>query len=140
MADSRLILDSGGLSALAEGEPRALAWALLATEREMLLGIPAPVLAETLTGQPRDAKIYRAIPSPDLILDTTGEIAKDASALRYAAKQPEKTIDALVVATAVRYPHSILLTSDPDDLRLLASYRSASALNIRSVNSLPRKT
>ena len=139
MADRRLILDSSALSALAQGDPRAIAWAYRATEHKMLYGIPAPVLAETLTGQPRDANIHRAIPSPELVLDTTMGIAGMAGSLRYRAKRPEKTIDAIVVATAAKHPGSIVLTGDPKDLTLLASFCSDARLAIRSVNMGPTR-
>lgn len=135
MAGAKLILDSGGLSAIAAGEPRALAWAHRATQRGLLYGIPAPVLAETFTGQSRDAKIHRVISSDAQILKTTAEIGKDAGVIRYRAKTPNKTIDALVVATAAEHPGSIVLTSDPDDLTLLANNRLDAGLHIRDVNT-----
>ncbi len=134
MADPRLILDSGGLSALADGEPRAVALFKRATRQKLQVGIPAPVLAETITGQPRDALLHRFIRSPGAIIDTTSEIAREAGVLRYRARLPEKTIDALVVATAARYPGSIVLTSDVRDLTTFASHRHDAALSIRSVN------
>ncbi len=87
-----------------------------------------------MTGQPRDALVYRAIPDSDAIIDTTAEIAKEAGVLRYRARLPEKTIDAIVIATAARYPGSIVLTSDVRDLTIFASHRHDAALTIRSVN------
>jgi predicted nucleic acid-binding protein len=134
MAAPRLILDSGALSALAVAEPRTIAWAYLATQRQMLYGIPAPVLAETLTGRPSDAAIHRVIPAQDIILDTTAAIARIAGVLRYKANRPDLTIDALVVATATQYRKSIILTSDPDNLTLLASHCPEAGLTIRGVN------
>jgi hypothetical protein len=136
----RLVLDSGGLSALANGEPRALAWAFRATQQGMLYGIPAPVLAETITGQPQDAKVYRVFSSPDLVIETTADIARLAGLIRFRAKFPDKTVDALVVSSASQYPHSIVLTSDPADLTFLASQSPRNNVAIRSVNSLPKKS
>ena len=52
MAQGRLILDSGALSALAEGDPRMRAWVTIATKKHMLLGIPAPVLRSPATLDP----------------------------------------------------------------------------------------
>ena len=134
----RLILDSGGLTALANAEPRALAWAYRATQQGMLYGVPVPVLAETITGRPQDAKLYRVLSSADLFIETTAEIARAAGVMRFRAKAPEKTVDALVVASAAHYPRSILLTSDPVDLTLLANQVPDTGLVIRSVNSAPR--
>jgi len=135
MAGTRLILDSGGLSALANGNRRAIAWAYRATQRGMLFGIPAPVLAETLTGHARDAKIHRVISSPALIIETTADIARTAGVIRFRAKAPDKTVDALVIASAAVHPQSIVLTSDPKDLARLASFLSDAKLSIRDVNS-----
>jgi predicted nucleic acid-binding protein len=135
----RLILDSGGLSSLAAGERRAIAWVYRATQSQMLLGIPAPVLAETLTGQKRDAPVHRVIRAHHTVLDTTESIATMAGGLSYRAARPEMTIDAIVVATAAKFPHSIVLTSDPDDLTLLASYCPEAGLAKRSVKSRPGK-
>jgi predicted nucleic acid-binding protein len=135
MAGRRLILDSGALSALAEGEPRALAWAFRSTQRGLLLGIPAPVLAETLTGQPRDAQVHRVIPSCKTVLDTTADIAAGAGVLRYRAARSDLTIDAIVMATAVKYPGSILLTGDADDMNVLLAHTDDARLAVRSVNA-----
>ncbi len=139
MAKTRLILDSGALSALADGEPRMRAWAFAATKRNMLVGIPAPVLSETLTGQPTDARIHRVIPAGRAILDTTAAIARDAGALRHRSRRRDETVDAIVVATAARYPGSTVVTSDPDDLQILASNVPEARLSVRSVNELPRR-
>jgi predicted nucleic acid-binding protein len=131
---ARLILDSGGLSALADGDPRAVAWVLRATQRGALIGIPAPVLAECITGQQRDAAVYRVIPSMDTVLPTTAEIARTAGALRYLTRLSHATVDAIIVATAVHQdPRSIILTSDPDDLQLLVDCSNV-GISVRSVN------
>jgi hypothetical protein len=74
VADRRLILDSGALSELAAGDERTLAWLYRSTEEQIALGIPAPVVAETFTGGPTDARLHRAIPSPSFILDTTYDV------------------------------------------------------------------
>jgi predicted nucleic acid-binding protein len=140
MAKRRLILDSGALSALADGEPRMMAWLDEATENQLLVGIPAPVLAETLTGQPTDARIHRVIPGERSILDTTAGIARDAGALRHRSRRRDETVDAIVVATAARYPGSTVMTSDPDDLQILASNVPEARLSVRSVNELPPRS
>lgn len=101
----------------------------------MQVGIPAPVLAETLTGRPQDAKVHRVISRPTVILDTTGAIARDAGTIRFRAKAPDKTIDAIIIATAATLPQSTVLTSDVHDLTHLASFRPDARLNIRDINS-----
>jgi len=135
MAGRRLILDSGALSALAAGEPRLVAWVYRATERQMRIGIPAPVLAETLTGQPGDASVHRVLAGGNTVLDTTAGIAAEAGALRYRAARPDLTVDALIIATAADYPGSIVLTSDPDDLSRLAAESPRVKLRVRSINA-----
>ena len=117
-----------------------MAWLYEATENEMLVGIPAPVLAETVTGQPSDARIHRVIPTDEVVLETTAAIARDAGALRHRSRRREETVDAIVVATAATCPGSIVLTSDPDDLHALASTVPEADLAVRSVNALPRRS
>ena len=139
MADRRLILDSGALSALALGDERTLAWLYRSIEEQIAFGVPAPVVAETFTGGATDARLHRVISSPSFGLDTTYDVGRAAARVRFRAKQPDKTIDALVIATAAQFPRSIVLTSDPDDLSLLSSYCPEAALAIRSVNTLPKR-
>jgi predicted nucleic acid-binding protein len=139
VADRRLILDSGALSALAAGDERTLAWLYRSIEEQMSLGIPAPVVAETFTGGASDARLHRVISSPSFILDTTYDIGRAAARVRFRSKQPDKTIDAIVIATAAQFPRSIVLTSDPDDLRLLSSQCPEALLAVRSVNVLPKR-
>jgi len=131
----RLVLDSGALSALAAGDPRMRAWVAMATKRQMLLGIPAPVLAETLTGQPADAAVHRVIPAPSSVIDTTRDIGREAGRLRYRAKRPDATIDALVLATAATLPGSILLTGDIADMTALAAELApTTTIEVRSIS------
>jgi predicted nucleic acid-binding protein len=140
MAKRRLILDSGALSALADGEPRMMAWLYEATQNEMLVGIPAPVLAETLTGQASDARIHRVIPADDVVLETTAGIAREAGALRHRSHRCDATVDAIVIATAATCTGSIVMTSNPHDLQLLSSNVPDARLAVRSVNELPPRS
>ena len=139
MAEPRLILDSGALSALAKGDTRMIAWAYIATQRQMLYGIPAPVLTETLSGQASDARVHRVISADDVILDTTVVIARNAGTLRHRSHRRDATVDAIVVSTAAEHPGSIVMTSDPDDLQMLASYVPDARLTVCSVNDSPRR-
>ena len=122
MAGDRIVLDSGALSALAD---KSEAFRVALQERlrdgtEVL--VPTAVIAEATTGDHRrDANVNRALKRTSLIaLD--GALARSAAALRYAHKRAGAgTIDAIVVATADLIPGTRVLTSDPVDLRLLAS-------------------
>ena len=124
MESDRIVLDSGALSALAE-ESRAFRTALeeaLRTRAEVF--VPTAVIAEATTGDHRrDATVNRALKTTSLVaLD--GRLARSAAVLRYAHKRAGAgTIDAIVVATADLVPGTGILTSDPADLRLLASVR-----------------
>ncbi|MEA2664858.1 MAG: hypothetical protein QOI11_1802 [Candidatus Eremiobacteraeota bacterium] len=133
MARSRLILDSGAVSAISEGDARALTWAKRATERGMLIGVPAPVFAETSTAHGLAATIHRAVRPKDTVLSTTLDIAVEAGVMRYRTRKTHATVDAIVVATAARYPGSIILTSDLKDIITFALERPDSRLTVRSV-------
>jgi predicted nucleic acid-binding protein len=139
VAAKRLILDGGALAALGAGDPRACHWAYVATLRGILLGIPAPVLAETLDGGAGDAAIGAAIPSHDAVLPTTREIAEEAGALRARSKRDDATVDALVIATALQHPGSLVLTTDPKELRLLAALRPEAAIAIAGIEGGRKK-
>jgi predicted nucleic acid-binding protein len=131
----RLILDSGALSALAIGHPGVARWVLSATRRGVILGIPAPVLAETTTGRQSDAAVNRVIPSEQTILPTTDVIARLAGNLRFKAKRADATIDALIVATAMQNDRSLLLTDDIKDIQLLAQQRQEFRIAVRSISA-----
>jgi len=133
MADPRLILDSGGLSAIAHGDERALATALVARKRGLTYAIPAPVVAECITGKATDAVTNRVIKA-SRIIETTEPIARQAGKIRVAAKAQDKTIDAIIIASAAQHPQSLILTSDPADLTRLANEIPESVLHIVTVN------
>jgi predicted nucleic acid-binding protein len=133
----RLILDSGALTALAAGHPGLVRWVFAATRKGVILGIPAPVLAETTTGRQADAGVNRVIPSGQSILPTTDAIARLAGNLRFQAKRPDATVDALIVATAMLLRRTILLTDDISDIRLLAEQRLEFGLSVREISTSP---
>lgn len=116
-----LVLDSGGVSRLAERS--AAAAALLEALRNEGLWppvIPTPVLIEALHGDAtRDASANRLLKTCDIIEDIPERIARRAATLRERAGRGS-AIDALVVASAE--PGGSVLTSDPDDLGALAAH------------------
>lgn len=124
MASDRIILDSGALSALAE-ESEALRVALRETLRKRAqVVVPTVVIVEATTGDHRrDANVNRALKEATLMALDSG-LARSAAALRYAYQRAGAgTIDAIVVASADIVPGSGVLTSDPTDLKLLASVK-----------------
>ena len=120
----RVTLDSGALSALASGHVGLRADLRVLQRRGVQAMVPAPVLAECLTGNgPRDAntnRVLRRLP----VLTTTQRIARRAGELRYAARLSESTVDALVVATAEQDGGAVVITGDPGDVRALAEPNS----------------
>src|SRR5215475_15322159 len=83
--------------------------------------VPTAVLAEAYTGTPADAAIDRVL-NHGLRPITMGKtMARQAGSLRHRDRLDScHTVDALVVATAVRLGGGIIATGDPDDLRSLA--------------------
>src|SRR3984957_20925242 len=116
-----LILDSGGVSRLAERSPQAAA--LLLGLREQNLWppvVPSPVLVECLEGNAaRGAVANRFLKTCDVVEEIPEALARRAATLRKRARRGS-AIDALVVAFAE--PDGTVLTSDSGDLEALAAH------------------
>lgn len=118
--EPRVTLDSGALSALANGHVGLRADLRVLQRRGVQAVVPAPVLAECVTGNgPRDANTNRVLNRLP-VLASTERIARRAGLLRHAARLPRSTVDALVVATAEQDGGGLVITGDPGDLRALA--------------------
>lgn len=113
-----IVLDSGGVSALAEGNARARAALVRARGEGRLVVIPAPVLVEVQSGQRNHAHIDRVVNAVDVILPTTAERARQAGVLR-ARSGVLDVVDAIVVAEALANLPAVIVTSDPDDIAAL---------------------
>lgn len=119
-----LVLDAGGVSALAGQRAR-----LVELRRRGLWppDVPAVVLAECLTGDPRrdfhTDRLLRAC----LVRDVDELTARAAAGLRTATGRAGSisAVDAVVAAHAAARPGSVVLTSDPADLMALASQAHA---------------
>lgn len=116
-----LVLDSGGVSRLARRRPDAAAMiAAFTAEGLWPPVVPSVVLAETITGRPRnDANINRFLKTCDIIEELPHRIARRAGTLRALARQGS-AVDAIVVAFAE--PGGSVLTSDLKDLTALADH------------------
>ncbi len=116
-----LVLDSGGVSRLAQRSPRTAA--LIAALRDHGLWppiVPSVVLVECLTGDgSRDTSENRLLKTCELAERVPEPLARRASHLRTRARRGS-AIDALVVAAAE--PGGTVLTSDAADLRALAQH------------------
>ena len=116
-----LILDSGGVSRLAERSRQAAAF-IVALRGEGLWPplVPSVVLVECLEGHAgRDAVENRFLRTCDIAETVPESLARRAALLRRHARRGS-AVDALVVALAE--PGGTVLTSDPQDLQALASY------------------
>jgi hypothetical protein len=114
-----LVLDSGGVSRLAERSRQAVA--LISALRDEDLWpplVPSVVLVECLEGHAgRDAVHNRFLKTCDVAERLSEPLARRAAQLRRQARRGS-AVDALVVAYAE--PDGTVLTSDPHDLLALA--------------------
>ena len=116
-----LVLDSGGVSRLAERTTAAAALLVALRDAGLLPPVvPTAVLIEALYGDSaRDAPANRLLKTCDVIEDIPEPLARRAALLRTHARRGS-AIDALVVASAE--PGGSVLTADPDDLTALAAH------------------
>jgi predicted nucleic acid-binding protein len=124
----RLILDSGAVIGWSRGDARIRAILRQALARQLELRVPVVVLAETLRGGPRDAPVNR-------VLKAVGTAPTAPATGRDAGKLLGQTggtniADALVAAEALTVPGSIILTSDPEDLRALLAGRHGADIHV----------
>lgn len=113
-----LILDAGAVIALSRSDMRARAALAAAVEAGAEVSIPAVVLAETVRDVATDApvnRVIKAVGQVDLADEAVGPTA--GGLLRQAGSSA--TVDAIVVATAVRAGGAVVLTGDPHDLGAL---------------------
>jgi predicted nucleic acid-binding protein len=116
-----LVLDSGAVSRLAQ-RSRASAALIVAFREEGLwpAAVPSVVLVECLQGHAgRDANENQLLKTCDVIDRIPESLARRAALLRRRARRGS-AVDALVVAMAE--PGGTVLTTDPDDLEVLASH------------------
>lgn len=116
------VLDSGGLSALADPTRRALVGELLS--RSLLPAqVSAAVLTETLTGDARrDVRVDRFLRGCQ-VRPVAEAQARHAAHLRTSTRRAGSisAVDALVVALAGSLSGAVIITSDPTDIRDLAA-------------------
>ena len=116
-----LVLDSGGVSRLAERSKRAAA-IITVFKREGLWPpvVPSVVLVECLRGRPdRDARANRFLRTCDVEGVLSEPRARRSARLRGLARRGS-AVDAVVVATAE--PGGTVYGSDVEDLSALASH------------------
>ena len=114
----RLVLDAGGVSAIADGDGLARATLDRVRREGWLVVIPAPVLTEVHTGRRDHALVDGVVNAVDILIATTPERARQAGELRSRSGVLD-VVDAIVVAEAVAFHPALVMTSDPDDIRRL---------------------
>jgi predicted nucleic acid-binding protein len=116
-----LVLDAGGISALAGQRARLLE---LRRREQWPAQVPAVVLAEALTGDHRrDFHVNRLLRACQ-IRDVTEPVAREAGRLRTATGRAAtvSAADSIVAAFASACHEPVVLTSDPRDLAALAQH------------------
>lgn len=116
-----LVLDSGGVTRLAERSRRTAALILALREQDLWPPrVPSVVLVECLQGHAgRDALTNSFLKTCDIVEEVPEPLARRAALLRRQARRGS-AVDALVVAFAE--PGGTVLTSDAGDLGALAHY------------------
>ena len=122
-----LVLDSGGVSRLAErsGDAAAL---ILALRRRAVWPptVPSAVLVECLTGRPdRDVGASRLLRACVIATEVSERLARRAALLRHLAGRGS-AVDVIVVAVAE--PGGTVLTGDAVDLGALAAHAADVAI------------
>lgn len=116
-----LVLDSGGVTRLAERSKQTLA--LVVALREAGLWpprVPSIVLVECLEGHAgRDAVENKFLKTCDIVPTIPEALARRAALLRRLARRGS-VVDALVIASAE--PGGTVITTDPEDLEALAAH------------------
>jgi hypothetical protein len=115
------VLDSGGVSDLAQPSPKADAtYRVLRHTGNWPPVIPSVVLVECLTGDPgRDARVNQIVKLCEIVHVLPERLARRAASLRTRARRGS-VVDAVVVTTAE--PGGAVLTSDAKDIRALAEH------------------
>jgi len=119
-----LVLDSGGLTALAAG--RALL-AELADRGLWPAEVPTVTLIESLTGDHRRDVLVNRLLRLCIVCDLDESVAREAARLRAATGRAGdiSAADAAVVAHASGRPDPVVITSDPGDITALVTHATA---------------
>lgn len=122
-----LVLDTRALEVLADRQAdltaarRVQSMLTSAARMGVPVRVPTAVLVEAYRGTGADAAVDRVLRSGIRPITMGQAMARVAAGLRHRDRLDScHTVDALVVATAVRLGGGIVATGDPEDLRALA--------------------
>lgn len=118
----RLVLDTGGVFALARGARPARFAIERARRQGFAVVIPTAVIAEAHRGGRSSAATQRVFDRVDAFPPLDVQRAREAGELLGAAGM-NATVDAVVVAEALASVPSVIVTSDPSDIRALLEGR-----------------
>jgi hypothetical protein len=128
-----MILDAGGMLALARGDGVARSVLERARREGYVLVIPTPVLTQVHRGGRDRAGVDRVVKAVDALLPTSAEVARRAGEL-LARSRTADAVDAIVVAEALAARPSLILTSDAGDVgRLIEDQPGAADLRFIAV-------
>lgn len=111
-------LDSGGLIALDRDNRRVVVLLARARETGSRVTVPATALAQTIRRPERQARLARLLRQPTTDVVALDRVDATGVGRLLAATATSDVVDAHVVLCARRSSHPIV-TSDPDDLRVL---------------------
>jgi predicted nucleic acid-binding protein len=114
----RLILDAGGILALARGDAHARAALARALHEGYVAVVPTPVLAQVHRGGRDRTPIDRVVNAVNALLPTSEQIARRAGELQ-AKVSTTDVVDAIVAAEALASVPALIMTTDPDDISRL---------------------
>jgi hypothetical protein len=110
--------DTGALIAADRGERRMWARHRALLVRREVPTVPAPVLAQSWRGTPRQANLARLLAGCDV--EALDEIRAKATGAIAARAGTSEVVDAAVAEGALRR-QDLIISSDPDDLRAIAT-------------------
>jgi predicted nucleic acid-binding protein len=115
-----VVLDSGALSAAAQGDVRVRAELTVAEQLGVRVHVSTVTLTEVLRGHARDARLHSLLAAVDKD-SVTPEVGRAAGEL-LGQTHRQDTIDAIIAVTAQRAGARVrLLTGDPVDLHALTT-------------------
>jgi uroporphyrinogen-III synthase len=115
------VLDAEGLRKLADGNPRAVSFAMDAQSADAIVVTAASTLTEVLRGGPRDAPVHRILREVSVV-PIGQEQGRTAGELlgRTGLSGHRHALGALLAVVALAQPRPVVvLTSDTDDMRRL---------------------
>lgn len=117
---SGITLDAGGLIAVDRNDRRVAALIEIAVAGGARITIPATALAQVMRNPARQARLSRLLRQPETDLVSLDGPDARAVGLLLARTGTADIVDAHVVVCAMRTNQTVI-TSDPDDLRRIAS-------------------